>query len=287
MGIKIKNTYGQPHHTSENNPTHVTGTEGYRLPLTGFLFADTTPNFKDMVAILESGDVNLHTRPEGYGLIFLESEEHSITYFGPIEQIERYRRENAESDGRATFDQNEGVMIARWPQGRGWDEFIPRVFWNSEKDDAVADGVGLVTAFEHPVTPGAEVIVYEFEGKWLPKSDPTPMVTYHCTACHLDTFHDSGHVHGNTGPNDRRWAARQARQHIVSAAKYGVNRDGQSACRPADPQMLRVVNEVARDKMGLSRNPLPSTNDAYCAVKGPCSLIRELRAGVKPAPYRG
>ncbi|MFK8851120.1 hypothetical protein [Streptomyces sp. Ac-502] len=281
MSITIENTYGTAHNVSPNNPTHVTSCDRYRLPLVGTI-APGNPGYEDMVEILKENGHD--TRPEGYGLIFLESEEFSATYFGSIEQIEQYKRENV--DGTATFDASQGVMYAQWPHGKGWDDFLPRIFWNMKARGAIEDGVGLVTAFAHPVTPGAEVIVYEFEGRWLPDQDPIHMVTYHCTACHLDTFHNGGHVHENTGPHDRRWAARQARQHIVSAAKHGVNRDGQSSCRPADPAMLRTVNAVAKDKLGLSHNPLPNTDDAYCATKGPCSIIRELRAGVRPAVYR-
>lgn len=50
--------------------------------------------------------------------------------------------------------------------------------------------------------------------------------------------------------------------------------------------MLKVVNAVARENLGLSHDPLPDTDDAYCATKGPCSIIRELRAGVRPPVYR-
>lgn len=105
------------------------------------------------------------------------------------------------------------------------------------------------------------------------------------TACHFDTFHDSGHVHENTGPSSRRWAVRQARQHFLSAHRQGV-RDKSSAYRPDNGVMLRAVNAAARDMWGTTGNALPDTDDAYCATKGPCSLIRELRAGVRPPVYR-
>ncbi|MDX2576749.1 hypothetical protein PV332_14845 [Streptomyces scabiei] len=281
MSLTIRNTYGTPHNVSEGNPTHVTGCDRYRLPLVGVI-APGNPGYEDMVGWLQ--DNGHDTRPEGYGLIFLESEEFSATYFGSIEQIAQYKRENV--DGTATFDASQGVMYAQWPHGKGWDDFIPRVFWNIAAHGAIADGVGLVTAFEHPVTPGAEVIVYEFEGTWLPEKPPVKMITFHCTACHQDTFHDGGKVHENNSPHDRRWAARQARQHIVSAARHGVNRDGDSECRPSDPAMLQVVNAVARKNLGLAHNPLPDDDAAYCATKGPCSIIRELRAGVRPPVYR-
>lgn len=273
MNITIRNTYGTPHHVREGNPARVTGCDRYRLPLVGTITPDI-PGYADMVEMLKDNDHD--TRPEGYGLVFLESEEFSATYFGPIEQVQRYQREN--TDGTATFDASQGVTYAQWPQGKGWDEFLPRVFWN-------ADGVGLVTAFAHTEVPGAEVIVYEFEGAWRHGGKPEQMVTYHCTACHLDTFHDGGHVHKNTGPDDRRYAARQARQHIISAHRHGVG-DQNSACRPDNGRMLRVVNAVARDRWGTSGNTLPDTDDAYCAAKGPCSVIRELRAGVRPPVYR-
>jgi hypothetical protein len=177
------------------------------------------------------------------------------------------------------------VVYAHWPDGNGWDEFIPRIYWNMKAFGANADGVGLVTAFAHTEIEGAEVIVYEFEGVWRSGGEPQQLVTYHCTGCHKDTFHDSGHVHENTGPGSRRWAARQARQHIVDAHRHGVG--GQdSPCRPNGGEMLRVVNAVARERLGMASNPLPDTDDAFCATKGPCSIIRELRAGVRPTVYR-
>ncbi|MDX3403382.1 hypothetical protein [Streptomyces sp. ME01-18h] len=280
MGITITNTYGTPHHVSEDHPAHVTSCDYYRLPLVATI-TPTTPGYEDMVDMLKENGHD--TRPEGYGLIFLESEEFSATYFGSIEQIEQYTREN--TDGKATFDASQGVLYAQWPHGKGWDTFIPRTFWNVQARGGIADGVGLVTAFAHTETPGAEVIVYEFEGTWRPGGTPEQMVTYHCTACHLDTFYDSGHVHENTGPSSRRWAARQARQHIISAHRHGVG-DKHSACRPNNGEMLRTVNALARDMWGTTGNALPDTDDAYCATKGPCSIIRELRAGVRPPVHR-
>ncbi|MEV0449846.1 hypothetical protein [Streptomyces sp. NPDC050600] len=279
MNITITTTFGAAHHVSDTNPAHVTGCDRYRLPLVGTI-APGTPGYEDMVEMLK--DNGHHTR-EGYGLIFLESEEFSGTYFGSIEQIEQYKRENV--GGTATFDASQGVTYAHWPHGEGWDSFIPRVFWNTQARGAIADGVGLVTAFAHAGIPGAEVIVYEFEGTWRRDGEPQQLVTHHCTACHTDTFHDSGHVHENTGPDSRRWAARQARQHIISAARHGTGTTN-SACQPRNGEMLHAVNALARDMWGTQGNALPDTDDAYCATKGPCSIIRELRAGVRPAVYR-
>ncbi|MGW2863306.1 hypothetical protein [Streptomyces sp. NPDC001205] len=279
MTITIRNTYGTEHQVSDKNPARVTGCDRYRLPVTATIVPGA-PGYEDMVEMLK--DNGHDTRPEGYGVIFLESEEHSAAYFGSIAQIQQYQRDNA--DGTATFDPSQGVMYDQWPHGKGWDTFIPRVFWNQARRGAVADGIGLVTAFAHTEIPGAEVIVYEFEGTWLRDREPEQLVTYHCTGCHLDTFHDSGHVNENTGPHARRWAARQARQHIISAHRDGVGGE-HSACRPNNGEMLRAVNAAAREMWGTTRNALPDTDDAYCATKGPCSIIRELRAGARPPAY--
>ncbi|MEU7450032.1 hypothetical protein [Streptomyces diastaticus] len=126
MSIKIRNTYGTAHHVSDTNPAHVTSCDRYRLPLVGTIAPDN-PGYEDMVETLK--DNGHDTRSEGYGLIFLESEEFSATYFGSIAQIEQYKRDNA--DGTATFDASEGVTYAQWPHGKGWDTFLPRVFWNA------------------------------------------------------------------------------------------------------------------------------------------------------------
>ncbi|GAA3372405.1 hypothetical protein GCM10017744_103770 [Streptomyces antimycoticus] len=103
MSITITNTYGTAHNVSENNPAHVTSCDYYRLPLVGTI-APGDPGYEDMVEILKENGHD--TRPEGYGLIFLESEEFRATYFGLIEQIEKYKRENV--DCKATFDASQG-----------------------------------------------------------------------------------------------------------------------------------------------------------------------------------
>lgn len=283
MSTTITNTYGRPHPTSETNPTHVTGAPGYRVSMTAILPASDA-RFADMVTYLTDGAQDLHSRPEGYGLIFLESEEHSATYFGPMQQVADFERERAANPG-VIFDQSPGFCVGQWPHGKGWDEFLPSVYWNMAQVGAIADGVGLVTAFAHNAIAGAEVIVYEYEGAYARGGETHKLVTYHCTGCHSDTHHDAGHVHENTAPFARRWAARQARQHITSAVKNGVG-DQNSACRPNGGEMLRVVNAVAREMHGTTGNALPDTDDAYCATKGPCGLIRELRAGIRPPVYR-
>lgn len=282
MNVTIRNTYGRPHPTSEQNPTQVTGAPGYRVSMT-MILPGTGARFADCITYLTEGEQDLHSRPEGYGLVFLESEEHAVTYFGPMQQVADFQREMQTNPG-ASFDGDLGFFVARWPHGPGWDELIPPAYWNMTQVGAIADGVGLVTGFAHPSITGAEVLVYEYEGRWLRDGDVKKMITYHCTGCHEDTMHDSGHNHENTDPGMRRWAARQARQHIVSAARHGVG-SFDSACRPDGGEMLRVVNAVAKEQLGLPGNPLPDTEDTYCATKGPCSIIRELRAGVRPPVY--
>ncbi|NJA56661.1 hypothetical protein [Streptomyces sp. NEAU-H3] len=274
MSITIMNTYGTPHQVSPSNPAHVTSCTTYRCSLV-ITLPSAHPDYADMVKALR--DNGRDSRPEGYGVILLESEEDTATYFGSFEQAEQYHR-----DG--TLDTSQGVLAAGWPQGKGWDALLPRIFWNQRGRGAAADGVGIVTAFAHINEPSAQVIVYEFEGARTRRGETQQLVTYHCTACHQNSFHDSGHVHENTGPDRRRWAARQARQHILSAHHHGIgSRD--SACRPNGGEMLRAMNAVARDMWGTTSNAVPDTDAAYCATKGPCSIIRELRVGARPQVY--
>lgn len=284
MTITITNTYGQQHETSPSSPNHVTGGAGYRVSLTGTLTAEH-PQFDEMVKYLDLGDGrNLHTRPEGYGVAFLESEEHSISYFGPLEQLREYQRASAAGEN-PKLDGSQGEMFERWPHGKGWDDFLPVTYWNMKPAGAIDDGIGIITAFAHNAIPGAEVIVYEYEGRWSHDGDPVKMVTYHCTGCHKDTLHDSGHMHENKGPTDRRWMARKAREHITSAVRHGVGSEG-TLCRPGSGnEMLRVVNKVASANLGPGYLPHPEEEDAYCAVKGPCAILRDMRAGIRPAVY--
>ncbi|MFM9373250.1 hypothetical protein [Streptomyces sp. Da 82-17] len=283
MSITITNTYGQPHQTSPTNPNHVTGGAGYRVSMAGILTAQHD-DFAEMVDFLDLGNgTNLHTRPEGYGIAFLESEEHSLTYFGPIEQVREYQRgTNAGENPR--LDTSLGFLVGSWPHGGAWDTFIPTSYWNRQADGAAADGVGIITAFAHNAIPGAEVIVYEYEGRWTPESDVAKLVTYHCTGCHKDAFFDSGHTHANTGPTARRWAAQQARQHITSATKHGVGSE-RTLCQPHDGEAYRIVNAFGREKFGPGYIPISEDEGTACATTGPCSIVRELRAGVRPPAY--
>lgn len=282
--ITITNTYGQQHETSPTNPTHVTGGAGYRVTLTGTLTAEYE-HFADMVKYLDLGDTNLHTRPEGYGLAFLESEEHSVTYFGPLDQVREYQRASAAGEN-PKLDPEPGVMVEKWPHGGAWDDFLPPSCWNIKAAGAVDDGIGIVTAFAHNAIPGAEVIVYEYEGTWGPgdKSESRRMVTYHCTGCHKDTLHDSGHMRENKGPHDRRWMARKAREHITGAVRHGLDNEN-SLCRPGRSEyILRAANRIASANLpGYA--PHSENEGTFCATKGPCSIIREMRAGVRPAPF--
>ncbi|WP_062214649.1 hypothetical protein [Streptomyces sp. NBRC 109706] len=248
------------HYVSDTHPARVTGADRYRLPIVGYL-TPAHPRFDEMTAFL----ADEHKRPDGYGLIFLESEEHSALYFGPIEQVQQYQAENA--DGTATFDQRQGHIYEFWPEGSGWADYIPNLTWHP-------DGRGILTTHPHP-DGNSQVIVYEYHGSRSPNRPDQPLVTYHCTRCHANTLHDIGHVQANTGPNARRWAGKQARQHVLSAQRHGVGTQA-SLCRPSDPQMSRIVAQVASDMFGRT---VPETSwESGCATNGPCAEIRHLRA---------
>ncbi|MGO4459906.1 hypothetical protein AB4039_21805 [Streptomyces sp. M-16] len=239
------------HTVSETNPTYVTGADRYRIPFTGFLTPDN-PKF----AVMEEFVLPEHRRPEGYGLAFLESEEHSLTYIGSVRQIEEYRASNG--DGTAVLDPSQGVMYAFWPRDEGWDDYLPHNTWNP-------GGEGIVTEFDHPL--GGKVVVYEYLQN-DPKADgPTPMIGLHCERCHPRPNLDYDKHRPNTRPHDRRWFARNARAHVRRHAEE---------CRPADPRMAEAVQQIVNEKYGVN-NPTV-TWESGCATDGPCSQIRHLRA---------
>ncbi|MFF4756357.1 hypothetical protein ACWD5R_39565 [Streptomyces sp. NPDC002514] len=243
------------HYVSETNPTRVTRADWYRISMTGLL----TPRHEDFEA-MQSVFPSECRRPEGYGLAFLESEEHSRLYVGPIEQITEYKK-----DPSKPLDVSQGQTYDKWPNTDEWEQFIPDNTWNP-------DGRGIITTFAHPM--GGDAIVYEFHGSWLKDRPKRPLVTFHCTHCHADTFHDSGKVHENHGPDDRRWAAQQARQHIHSAERHGVGGEN-SQCRKADPNMMLTVTKIANEIYGTN-NPV-TPYESMCATSGPCATIRELK----------
>ncbi|MFD9047784.1 hypothetical protein [Streptomyces zaomyceticus] len=235
------------HTVSDTNPTYVTGADQYRISVTGLLTPDN-PQFTQMEELL-----NLeHRRPDGYGIAFLESEEHSRTYYGSIQQIEEHR-----AGGSPALDLSKGALYAFWPNGSGWEDFIPATTWN-------AGGQGIVTEFDHPL--GGRVTVYEYvlEGR---DTDNTPMVGFHCDRCHPDPNIDHETSMPNRGPQDRRWSARNAREHIRS---HTVR------CKPIDPHLAEAVQAVANQQYGLN-NPTVSW-DSHCATTGPCGQIRHMRA---------
>lgn len=251
----MTNTQQNTHYTSETNPTYVTHSEWYRLA--GVLLL--TPDRPDF-AELESVFLPEFRRPEGYGMAFLESEEHTRMYLGSVEQI------RAVAAGEVALDVTQGITGDKWPHENGWDKVTPSGTWNP-------DGKGVLTVHPHP-NGVDEVIVYEFHGAYL-REDPTPKVTFHCTACHLDTRHSGGDMHENTDPDMRRWAGRQARSHMRSAERHGVG-GTESACRPLGQHALNVVAEVANSIHGTSHKPM--TESQHCAISGPCSTIREIKA---------
>ncbi|MFB7376527.1 hypothetical protein ACFC6U_01550 [Kitasatospora purpeofusca] len=237
------------HSFSETNPDFVTGSDWYRESITVIL-PPGTPGLEELEDFLNPE----HRSTEGYGLAFLESEEHSFTYVGTVSQIEEYRAAKAAG---ATLDVSLGQCYAFWPHGKGWDELLPATYWNAGRE-------GLLSDFAHPL--GGKVVVYEYlqDG---PDGDKVPMVGFHCERCHIDPDTQSEAGMPNRGPQDRRWIARNARKHV---------RAHQSLCRPVDPRMSEVVTAVANEMYGTD-NPVV-TWESQCATTGACSVIRHLRA---------
>lgn len=239
------------HTISEKNPLYVTGADQYRTPFT-LLLTPTHPRFEELQEFI----LPEHRRSEGYGMVFLESEEHSATYIGTIQQVKEY----VASSATTSLDASQGVCYGFWPQGDAWKEAVPDNTWNP-------GGEGIVTEFVHPK--GGRVTVYEFLGAWTEDAPKRPLVTFHCTVCHHNTLYDSGKVHESTGPDRRRWAARNARQHIRSVDS------SHSECRITSPRFAEVVTAVANEMHGT--NSPVVTWESRCSTEGPCAQIRHLR----------
>jgi hypothetical protein len=231
------------HILSETNPTYVTGADSYRVAFTVLL----TPEHPDFAA-MEGFVLPEHRRPEGYGLAFLESEEHSLVYIGTFEQIQQHR------DG-AVLDVSAGHCYAFWPDGQGWEQLIPANTWTP-------DGQGILTEFTHR---GTTVTVYEY----LADRDGTqvPMVAFHCHHCHNDHRIHHDHAEENRGPQNRRWIAAAARKHVRYADRE---------CQPPDPRIVEAVTAVA-NKIHGGQWPVV-THESHCSTTGPCADIRHLRA---------
>ncbi|MDJ0345909.1 hypothetical protein QMK19_35335 [Streptomyces sp. H10-C2] len=237
------------HTVSEDNPTYVTRADAYRVSIVSVLTPDD-PTFQAREDFIRPE----HRRPDGYGLAFLESEEHSLTYIGPVHQIEAY---HAITDGSAVLDVSQGVVYAFWPQEKAWDDYIPTNTWNP-------GGQGIITEFDHPL--GGKVTVYEYI-ETDPDGVATLMVGYHCERCHPSAKSDNHVGFPNRGPQDRRWIARNARVHIRRHAEQ---------CQPIDSRIAEVITAVANDIHNLN-NPV-TTSESHCATTGPCATIRHLRA---------
>jgi len=238
------------HTVSETNPLYVTGANNYRIPFTGLLTPEH-PQFAEM----EEFFLPEHRTPEGYGLAFLESPEHSATYVTSQRQIREYRAAN--TDGTAVLDPTEGFMYAFWPSEKGWDDFIPANTWNP-------GGEGIVAEFPHPL--GGTVTVFEYlqndaDGK------QHKIVGFHCERCHPSQRIDLDNNMPNRGPQDRRWVARNARQHVRSHITY---------CQLTNPDIAVAVTAIA-NKMHGTNHPVV-THEDRCAASGTCAQIRSLRA---------
>ncbi|MDT7784376.1 MAG: hypothetical protein QOF58_2795 [Pseudonocardiales bacterium] len=237
------NSYG---HTLGQDPTYVTGADRYRI--SGFvLLTPQHPDYDSMIDGLTLDETSIlpeDQRPNGCGFVLLESEEHSVTFVGPVDHVRDVR------DGTVDLDTSLGQFIAFWPRGSGWDAVIPANTWSK-------DGTGIVREFAHE---GTSVIVYEyFEDR---DGTSTPMVGWHCLRCHRD---DLRRHHPNRGPQDRRWMAAEARKHMRR----------KDDCRPVNPRFAEVVTAVAND-MHSTNNPV-ITHESHCSTTGRCGQIRHLR----------
>jgi hypothetical protein len=234
------------HTFSDKDPTCVTGADVYKVTATKLLLPDH-PDFEALQELFPSE----HRRSEGYGLAYLESEEHYVLYVGPVDQIVQLQTVGGQ------LDVAKGVIFDTWLSNHAWVDFNPDTTWNE-------GGQGIVTEFDHPL--GGKVIVFEYLHDW--KGATSKMVTWHCERCHRrPDVTDFQENRTNFGPMERSAVARRARRHL---------RDHATACRPVNPRFAEVVSQVGNSLSG--RDDPTVTWESLCSVNGPCSQIRHFRA---------
>jgi hypothetical protein len=195
---------GNVHQMPADNPVYVTGSRLYRMS-----WADVVeradPRFAALTEVFPG-----QYRPGGtFGVAGLESQEHSILWMGSADVITRFRDDPEHVVPWAEFGE-QGVYADRWPNSAAWLDFIPPTTWNP-------GGQGIVA--EHSFG-GAKVIVYELLGRPALLSEGTknepeglvPVVTFHCTRCHMAGSHSDRFM--SASPADRRMAGLRARKHM-------------------------------------------------------------------------
>jgi hypothetical protein len=245
---------GTRHTVSDKDPAYVTRADQYRLSGVSYL----TPEHPHFTAMQEFFPPESRC-PDGYGLGFMESEEHSVTYVGTVEQIQEFL-----AGGGRGLDVSQGRCYPFWPYGRGWDELVPFTTWTP-------GGQGVATEFDHRDT---TVIVYEYlEDR---DGELVPMVAFHCLYCHNDHRITFEHTSVNRGPKDRRWMAYQARVHI---------RRAEHECRRMDPGVIDAVVKVVLKELGPGA-AVPSW-ESLCATTGPCAEIRHVHVAAAATKGQG
>lgn len=235
------------HFVSDTDPVIVTGAAAYRVSHT-FVLMPGAVGYAEMELSLPAAA----RRPGGYGLVFLESEEHQLLYVGLPDQIRALPP--ARPLPASTVDTSRGTLVAGWPQAGRWGHLVPASTW-------FRGGQGILVELPHR---GGQVVAYEY----VEESGSTLLVGYHCQVCHSPGAHQS-----NQGPRDRRLIGRLARHHVHRADRQ---------CVPPDPRVAERV-AAARNAADAATRPVVYP-DAICATEGECARIRHIRARMQLAP---
>lgn len=260
---------GNPHQLSPTNPTHVIGAARYRLSWTGVI-EGSDPRFDALTETF----VEPYCPAGTFGVAGLESQEHSVLWFGPADIVARFEADPAAGIPFAAFNEH-GVRGDRWPNTDAWLQVIPESTWNP-------GGQGLVAEYAFD---DAQVVVYELLARpaLLSRSaaeaepGPLPVVTFHCTRCHYEGDH--GDRYQSAGPDDRRLVCRKARQHMQAGQCRGSD-----ATDWADRMVATVEHVIAgapepTEVIGLfaSRCQTREVRSTDVMTSSSCAEIREAR----------
>jgi hypothetical protein len=268
---------GNAHDLAPGSRTRVARSRSYRVSWLDVV-SPGEPRYGDLAGAFPAGFL-----PAGeFGAAGLESQEHCVVWAGDAGVIAAaiadpaHRLPEAELAARGSWG-------SQWPGG-AWLDRIPATTW-------CPGGQGIVADYDFA---GARVVVYETPGRpalvpggiGCAPAGPQPVVTFHCTSCHLADERD--HRYLSSGPGARQAACQAARRHMQPGQCEGPR----GAARAG--QMAAAVMRAARG------TPAPgdpaALYAAHCQTRQPsrditatssCAEVREARThAARHAPGR-
>jgi hypothetical protein len=260
---------GNTHTTASDAPYRVNGADRYRLS-----WADIVEAADPVFPALAATFLPAHRPTCTFGVAGLESQEHSLLWFGRPEAIGPLRDDPGRGWSPAGL-QASGTFCEYWPSDPAWLDYMPRGTW-------CPGGAGIVTELAFPDGAPGHVIVYELTGRpallsagiTTTPDDPIPVITFHCTRCHHKG--DSGERYMSALPSDRRVASIRARKHVRHCEGFAATRRDD---RMAAAVQQAITGSRPADATGMyaAHCQTAALHPAKHGYPSSCAEVREAR----------